>query len=144
MCCTWRRLAWNAGPKKSPKNSPSGHQRTIFSGYIFATKAHKLSVLEFGAPLHISTGFGFWQCYCHSAQHYSSGRQANSSIEQRAPPIFGRAAITLGIGPHSSILYVFVTVTYIQDIVDRRKTPALMLSYGCLRCLGCTYFTFCF
>jgi len=23
-------------------------------------------------------------------------------IEQRAPPIFGRAAITLGIGPHSS------------------------------------------
>ena len=23
-------------------------------------------------------------------------------VEQRAPPIFGRAAITLGIGPHSS------------------------------------------
>jgi len=27
-------------------------------------------------------------------------------VEQRAPPIFGRAAITLGIGPHSS-LYLF-------------------------------------
>jgi len=25
-----------------------------------------------------------------------------SGIEQRAPPIFGRATITLGIGPHSS------------------------------------------
>ena len=25
-------------------------------------------------------------------------------VEQRAPPIFGRAAITLGIGPHSSII----------------------------------------
>jgi len=25
-------------------------------------------------------------------------------VEQRAPPIFGRAAITLGIGPHSSYL----------------------------------------
>ena len=25
-------------------------------------------------------------------------------VEQRAPPIFGRAAITLGIGPHSSLL----------------------------------------
>jgi len=25
-------------------------------------------------------------------------------VEQRVPPIFGRAAITLGIGPHSSIL----------------------------------------
>ena len=25
--------------------------------------------------------------------------------EQKAPPIFGRAAITLGIGPHSSFIY---------------------------------------
>jgi len=33
MCRT--RLAGNAGPK----NSPSGHRRTNFSGYIFATKA---------------------------------------------------------------------------------------------------------
>jgi len=32
------------------------------------------------------------------------GRQLNfvCGVEQRAPPIFGRAAITLGIGPHSS------------------------------------------
>jgi len=29
-------------------------------------------------------------------------RQPNCGVEQRAPPIFGRAAITLGIGPHSS------------------------------------------
>jgi len=34
MCCT--RLAENTGCKKSP----SGHHRTTFSGYIFATKAH--------------------------------------------------------------------------------------------------------
>jgi len=27
-------------------------------------------------------------------------------VEQRAPPIFGRATITLGIGPHSSFLSV--------------------------------------
>ena len=26
-------------------------------------------------------------------------------VEQRAPPIFGRATITLGIGPHSSYQY---------------------------------------
>ena len=26
--------------------------------------------------------------------------QKNCGVEQRAPPIFGRAAITLGIGPH--------------------------------------------
>jgi len=30
------RLAGNAGPQ----NSPSGHHRTAFSGYIFAIKAH--------------------------------------------------------------------------------------------------------
>ena len=28
--------------------------------------------------------------------------QLNCGVEQRAPPILGRAAITLGIGPHSS------------------------------------------
>ena len=32
----------------------------------------------------------------------SSRRQPNCAVEQRAPPIFGRAAITLDIGPHSS------------------------------------------
>jgi len=37
-----------------------------------------------------------------TARHSSSGRQPNCGVEQRAPPIFGRATITLGIGPHSS------------------------------------------
>jgi len=37
-----------------------------------------------------------------TARHSTSGRQPNCGVEQRAPPIFGRAAITLGIGPHSS------------------------------------------
>jgi len=35
-----------------------------------------------------------------TARHSSSGRQPNCDVEQRAPLIFGRAAITLGIGPH--------------------------------------------
>jgi len=39
-----------------------------------------------------------------AARHSGSGRQL-CGIEQRAPPIFGRAAITLGIGPHSSRLW---------------------------------------
>ena len=37
-----------------------------------------------------------------TARHSSSGHQPNCGIEQRAPPIFGRAAITLGMGPRSS------------------------------------------
>jgi len=38
-----------------------------------------------------------------TARHSSSGRQQNCGDEERAPPIFGRAAVTLGIGPPSSI-----------------------------------------
>jgi len=37
-----------------------------------------------------------------TAQHSSIGRQANCGVGKRAPRIFARAAITLGIGPHSS------------------------------------------
>ena len=44
-----------------------------------------------------------------SARYSSSGRQPKlCGVEQRAPPIFGRAAITLGIGPHSIIIIYFV------------------------------------
>jgi len=35
-----------------------------------------------------------------TAGHSSSGHHPHCGIEQRSPPIFGRAAITLGIGPH--------------------------------------------
>ena len=50
------------------------------------------------------------------ARHSSSGRQPNCGVEQRAPPIFGRAAITLGIGPHSSLKVVGSTGLDIEII----------------------------
>jgi len=34
-------------------------------------------------------------------------RNAIKELSQRAPPIFGRSAITLGIGPHSSLVLGF-------------------------------------
>jgi len=34
----------------------------------------------------------------HGTQYWASAKFCG--VEQRAPPIFGRAAITLGIGPH--------------------------------------------
>jgi len=46
-------------------------------------------------------GFASWQRYCTALQYWPSAKLCG--IEQTAPPIFGRAAITLGIGPHSSI-----------------------------------------
>ena len=37
-----------------------------------------------------------------TAWHSSNRRQPNCNVRQRAPPIFSRTAITLGINPHSS------------------------------------------
>ena len=41
------------------------------------------------------------------------------NFEQRAPPIFGRAAITLGIGPHSSYYYYYYGIWPI--LVENRR-----------------------
>jgi len=38
------------------------------------------------------------QRYCTALQYWASAKLCG--VEQRAPPIFGRAAIMLGIGPH--------------------------------------------
>jgi len=47
-----------------------------------------------------------------TAQHSSSGREPNfCCVEHRAPPIFGTATITLGIGPHSSCVIIYCEFT---------------------------------
>jgi len=53
-----------------------------------------------GAPQLISMGFASWQRYCTALQYWASAKLCG--VEQRAPPIFDRAAITLCNGPHSS------------------------------------------
>ena len=40
----------------------------------------------------------YWHRYCMALQQWASAKLCG--VEQRAPPIFGRAAIRLGIGPH--------------------------------------------
>jgi len=37
-------------------------------------------------------------------------RNGITELSQRAPTILGRAAITLGIGPHSSLVFLFFLV----------------------------------
>jgi len=117
MCCT--QLAGYAGRKKSP----SGHHPTTLSGYIFATTAHidngkknllssnisctshynmvnfgiLVASLVWGTPANFN-GFSSWQRYCTALQYWASAKLC--AVEQRAPTIFGRAAITLGIGPY--------------------------------------------
>ena len=62
------------------------------------TTAEIVSLVLFGAPLQIATGFASWQRYCTAVQYWASAKLC--SVDQTAPPIFSRAAITLGIGPH--------------------------------------------
>jgi len=51
-----------------------------------------------------------------TALHSSNGRQTNCGIEQRAPPIFGRAAITLGIDQHSSCSVSRLIVSTVMNV----------------------------
>ena len=44
----------------------------------------------------------YWQRYCTALNHWASTKLCG--VQQRAPPIFSRAAITLGIGLHSSLI----------------------------------------
>jgi len=46
-------------------------------------------------------------------------------VEQRAPPIFGRATITLGIGPHSSLLYFCPVVSFYLSSIFFFSSPNL-------------------
>ena len=124
-CCT--RLAENTGRKNDAKKSKSGHHRTTLSGYIFATKAcidnrknllnsnmsstcpHNMVNLGLLTAPDLLASLGH-PCKFQrvsrlgsvTVRHASSGRQSNCGVQQRAPPLFGRAAMTLGIGPHSS------------------------------------------
>jgi len=113
---------------KSRQKLPSGHHRTTLSSYIFATKAHTdnrkknlwSSNMSFRCRLNIGplTAENDWRVWgtpiifqrvsrlgSVTARQSSSGRQPNCGVEQRAPPMFGRATVTLGIGPHSSSWY---------------------------------------
>ena len=120
MC--WKRLAGNTGPQ----NSPSGHHRTSLSGYIFASKARintRKNVLSsnisstcphnvvnfgpltaenvslvWGTPANFNR-FRVLSALLHGTPVYWALAKL-CGVEQRAPPIFGRADITLGIGPH--------------------------------------------
>ena len=81
----------------------------MLSSNISSTRSHNM--VNFGplaakiglvvwAPLQISTGFASWQHYCMVLQYWASAKLCG--VDQSVPPIFRRAAITLGTGPHSS------------------------------------------
>ena len=60
----------------------------------------------------ISTGFASWQRYCTALWEWALAKLCG--VEQTPPPIFGRAAITLGIGPHSSFSCIIVKIIVVH------------------------------
>ena len=123
---------WKCRTQKIAKNSPSANLRTSLLRHIFATKAcidnrkNLLSsnisstcphnIVNFG-PLVAEIGWQVWvtpanvngfRVLAASLHGTSSERQLDCGVEQRAPPIFGRLAMTLGIGSHSS--YIFISL----------------------------------
>jgi len=135
--------------QKSHQKSPSEHHPTTLSGYVFATKAcidnrKKIvkqqyllcprNMVNFG-PLAAeivslvwgtTSNFNWFRVFGSvTARHSSTGRQPNCGVEQRAPPIFGRATITLGIGPH----YGVICASYTSRALQRRLLLILFKCY---------------
>jgi len=125
MCCT--RLAQNTGRKNDTKTRHLGtipqfcwaissqlrHVSTIgknlLNSYIsptcpynmvnFGPLAAEIVSLVWGTPANFN-GFRVLPALLHGTP--AVGVSQLCGVEQRAPPIFGRAAVTLGVGPHSS------------------------------------------
>jgi len=167
-CCA--QLAENTARKKSPKSRHLGtiaqlcraissqlrHVSTIgkklLSSNISSTSIHNMVnfgrlaaevvSLVWGTPANFN-GFCVLERYCTVLQQWASAKLCG--VEQRAPPIFGRAAITLGTGPHfysqkflsgPCHLIVRTLVTCVRPLLEYRlycsnvRPPHLNLSYA--------------
>jgi len=70
----------------------------------FGQLAAEICWRVWGTPAHFN-GFGVLEALLDGT--LVVGVSKLCGVEQRAPPIFGRAAITFGIGPHSSSFFFF-------------------------------------
>jgi len=102
-----------------------------------------------GHPQLISTGFASWQRYCtltlvvgvsQTLRRWTPAeyRWHPLFIDQRVPPIFDRAAITLGIGPHSS-LYLFFQQPIVTDLGQCAIYCQITQCFVC--CISTSHFT---
>ena len=69
----------------------------------------------------------------HTARHFSSGRQPHFAALNRGRHLFGRATITLGIGPHSSCFSFIETVCSAFDSLVSNCTTSAVYRYVVLR-----------
>ena len=67
----------------------------------FGLLAAEIDPVVWGIPANFN-GFRVLAVLLHGSQVVSVSQTLLCGVEQRAPPMFGRATITLDIGPHSS------------------------------------------
>ena len=109
--------------QKVVKKSPFGHHRTTLSGYIFANKTRidngknvlssiisctrSHNMVNFG-PLAANIGPVVWATPANFNGFRGFAAWLHGTLRrwQRASPIFGRAAITSGIGGYASLLCI--------------------------------------
>ena len=122
---------WKYRMQKWRRKSPSGHYRTTLQprhtstigkklvkqqyllhmcsqyGELWGPLAAEIVSLVWGTPANFN-GFCILAALLHRT--LVVGVSQTCGVEQRAPPILGRAAITFGIGPHSSwfVFYWFI------------------------------------
>jgi len=84
-----------------------------------------------GAPKLISAGFASWQCYCTVLLQWASAKLCG--VEQTTPPIYGRAAIMLGINPHSS------SFVFSSPNLSRHTLDGLSANLECVSEMCCTW-----
>jgi len=71
----------------------------------FGPLAAEIGPVVSGTPANFN-GFRVLAALLHGTPVLGVSAAKLCGVEQRAPPIFGRAAITLGIGPDSSSSYI--------------------------------------
>jgi len=68
----------------------------------FGPLAAEIDPVVRGTPANFN-GFRVLEALLHGVKYWASAKLCG--VKQRAPPIFGRAAITLGIGPHFLVTF---------------------------------------
>jgi len=74
-----------------------------FSGALALWRNFATCKIHFASKSCVLQVLLYYQRYCTALQQRG---QPNCGIEQRTPPIFGRAALTLAIGLHSSFVLI--------------------------------------
>jgi len=101
----------------------------------FGLLAAKIGSLVWGTPANFN-GFRVLPALLHGTLVVGVSQALRRRSEQRSPPIFDRAAITLGIGPHSSTL-LYTCAPYVIRFAFPKLTVVSGKDKWTAKCISC-------